>query len=109
VRARGAFLPAVLFVLMMVGCDLAPLPSDGTVVRDSAGIVIVENDPALPAWGDGGWTIEADPEVRIGSVDAEGPEQFHRVVHARFLGDGRIAVEPIGNHISITCPCPSDP
>lgn len=90
--ALVAILSPVAVSLTVPGCDAVPAPGDGTVMRDSAGLVIVENDPALPAWGDGGWTLDPDPVLAIGAVDAEGPEQLHRVTHSRFLPGGEIAV-----------------
>lgn len=87
-----AFLSSIGLSLGMAGCDTAPAPGDGTVVRDSADLVIVENDPVLPGWGDEGWTLDPDPVVRIGAVDAEGPEQLFGVMHSRFLPGGEIAV-----------------
>lgn len=61
------------------------------VVRDSAGITIVENvvaDSSAWRW----WPVRSVPEVEIGTVDGEGPTSLHRVVGVVRLSDGRVAV-----------------
>ncbi len=61
------------------------------VVRDSAGITIVENHAA--AWTDGNaWTLAADPSLSIGAL--EGPEEYQlfRVSGALRLPNGGLFV-----------------
>jgi hypothetical protein len=61
------------------------------VVRDSAGIRIVENGTSV--WGEGeGWTVAPEPSLVIGEV--EGPDAYllYGVRGARRLEDGRIVV-----------------
>jgi len=61
------------------------------VVRDSAGITIVEN--AAPVWPESqGWRVADEPSLTIGVL--EGPEEYQlfRVRSAIRLDDGRIAV-----------------
>jgi hypothetical protein len=63
----------------------------GPVVRDSAGVQIVEN--TAPAWRDGeGWTVAAEPTVDIGVADGAPEYQFGQVAGAVRLSDGRIVV-----------------
>jgi hypothetical protein len=63
----------------------------GAMVRDSAGIRIVQND--APAWKEGqGWTVSDTPAVDIGVAEGEAAYQFSRVAGAVRLSDGRIAV-----------------
>ena len=66
VRSTG--IPATLglvAVLFSVGCGAGERGSAGPVVRDSAGIVIIEN--AAPLWGKGEeWRVAAEPLVDIG-------------------------------------------
>jgi hypothetical protein len=81
-----------LLVCLIAGCGAGgPAGGTGVVVRDSAGITIVENptpdDSAANAW----WRIEG-PELDIGGIDAEEPYALFRVTDAILLNDGRIAI-----------------
>ena len=79
-----------LLVLPLVACtDSAPRNSRA-LVRDSAGIRIVEN--TTPQWQDGEeWYLRPEPVVEIG--DADGPEyELFRVGNAFLLDDGRIGI-----------------
>jgi hypothetical protein len=70
-----------------VGCTAADERSAGPVVRDSAGIRIVENTAA--AWEDGEeWTIDPEPVLTIGGEE----DPLFRVSRVVRLSDGRIAV-----------------
>jgi hypothetical protein len=61
------------------------------VVRDSAGVRIVEN--ARPAWGEGeGWRSSPEPLVDVGLAEGDAAYQFGRVAGALRLDDGRIVV-----------------
>jgi hypothetical protein len=61
------------------------------VVRDSAGVKIVEN--SAPAWKEGqGWRLSAEPALDIGMVDGPPEYQFGRVTGAVRLGDGTVVV-----------------
>ena len=79
-------------VLLLVACH------DGTehrraeaVVRDSAGIRIVENID--PVWRDEeGWTVAPEPSLTIGEVDGPDAYLLYRVRGARRLEDGRVVV-----------------
>ncbi len=63
----------------------------GPVVRDSAGVRIVEN--TRPAWAEGeGWRVAAEPLVDIGGADEEPAYQFGWVAGVLGLPDGRIVV-----------------
>ena len=67
----------------------------GSLVRDSAGIRIVENakpleESRLP------WRIGPEPTVSIGVLEGEEPYMLHHVSHAARLSDGRIAVANAG-------------
>lgn len=71
-------------------------PADTTpVVRDSAGITIIEN--VGPAWPEGeGWRIDATPLVDIGMLEGPPEYQLFRVNDAVRLSDGRIVVANAG-------------
>ncbi|HEV2735173.1 MAG TPA: hypothetical protein VGV85_10055, partial [Longimicrobiaceae bacterium] len=63
----------------------------GPVVRDSAGVKIVEN--SAPAWGEGqGWRLAAEPALDIGMLDGPPQYQLGRVTGAVRLGDGTVVV-----------------
>jgi len=84
----------LLATLMVVtGCGGSPpMPP---VVRDSAGVTIVENFG--PTWGDNeGWSLSETPTLSIGD-EARGEDyMFERVVGALRLHDGTIVVANSG-------------
>ncbi|UCC73472.1 MAG: hypothetical protein JSV86_02610 [Gemmatimonadota bacterium] len=69
----------------------------GAVVRDSAGIEIVEN--TAPKWPEGfGWRLSEEPTLEIGEPDGDPMYQFYEVADARRLSDGRIVAANSGTH-----------
>jgi hypothetical protein len=61
------------------------------VVRDSAGIRIVQNE--APAWKKGEeWTVDAEPVADLGVADGDEHQQFGRVADAVRLSDGTLLV-----------------
>lgn len=81
--------PPVLLVAILGACA-ADATTRNAVVRDSAGIAIVEIHASLP--DEGALQLGAEPLVDIGVVDGAPEYQFYRVVGAGRLSDGRIAV-----------------
>ena len=73
------------------GGDSGALPAEAFVVRDSAGIRIVENE-----WPEGGpatvWRAEDVPIVRIGELAGVPEYLLHRVDDVLRLEDGRIVI-----------------
>ena len=65
------------------------------VIRDSAGVRIVEN-PRPPADSRLGWQVGAEPSVSIGALEGEEPYLLDRVRGALTMADGRIVVANIG-------------
>lgn len=93
-RTRGIGIAATT---LLAACVAGDAPGSGNAVRDSAGVVIVENRAA--AWADAGrWTVAAEPAVRIGRIDGPAEYQLSRVIGATRLSDGRIAVADAGTH-----------
>ncbi|MGE0555148.1 MAG: hypothetical protein AB7R55_17095 [Gemmatimonadales bacterium] len=86
---RSAVASLAFCVAASSGCGA---PDDRTgVVRDSAGVVIVEN--RAPRWTAGqGWRVPADPTVVIGGSASPDDEQFAGAIAATRLRDGRILV-----------------
>jgi len=90
-------LSMVVVALVTAGCQSDAAGRDPlAVVRDSAGITIVENTSPDDSTNNVWWRIEG-PEVSIGGIDAEEPYALYRVTDALRLNDGRIAVASSGS------------
>ena len=87
----------ILVTLVALACQAgdAPVRQSGTVVRDSAGIRVIEN-PRPPDGSRLDWRIGPEPTVSIGQVEGEEPYMLHRVRDATRLPDGRIVVANSG-------------
>lgn len=85
---------ALLLLAPLAACEPAVQPSS-PAVRDSAGVLIVDNSSFR--WKDGrGWRVSERPLLDIGVVEG-GPEyQFEDVKAALRLADGRIVVADNG-------------
>lgn len=81
---------AILLLLAVCACSGDRGVTAG-VVRDSAGVAIVEHGEADWAAG-ASWTIPDSPAVAIGAATAEEPYQLFRVTDAERGSDGRIYV-----------------
>ena len=80
--------------LCAVGCgDANNTPEAGLRVEvdDSAGVTIVENDPAAPD-SRLPWQLGEQPSVSIGSVNSGEPDELFAVRDAMRLADGRIVI-----------------
>ena len=85
----AAVLAASLAVF--AGCQDGQAPAGSTfVVRDSAGIEIVES--ATPAWNGDGWSVSRMPSLVIGQMQGDERYLFGDVAGAVVLRDGRIAI-----------------
>jgi hypothetical protein len=90
---------AVIALATLAACgDATPAATAAEpVVRDSAGITIVENQ--APAWPQGqGLRLVGQPALEIGMMDGPDAYQLHQLVDARRLADGAIAVANAGSH-----------
>jgi hypothetical protein len=97
--ARPSLLPVLTLacVLVAAGCEAsdAGFPHGHVVVRDSAGVTIVENPAGAEEHAPRG-TLDPVPLVEIGGgAEAEGPFQFTHVPGALALPDGRIVIQEI--------------
>ena len=110
VRVLAVFLTFSLATAAACAPEDAPPTVLDTEVRDSAGVVIVEN--ARPPEGSRlGWRIGPEPTVSIGVVEGEEPYMLHWAFSSVRLLDGRIVVansgsqelrvfDPSGNHLA---------
>ena len=92
VRSTG--IPATLglvAVLFSVGCGAGERGSAGPVVRDSAGIAIVENGEPIWAAGEG-WRVLEEPAVDIGVLDGDPVYQLFDARDAARLASGEIVI-----------------
>jgi hypothetical protein len=84
-------LPHLVALTVVLGACGTDVPNDLSVIRDSAGITIVENAPdaaeRVPRWA-----IGPDPSLSIGVAEGNPGYEFHRVLDAALLSDDRIAV-----------------
>lgn len=102
-RALVVGVAAAVVLLGSTATDPVRAQEDGAVIRDSAGVTVVENAPldenGQVGVGPGadGLRLAASPALEIGSVSGEGPEAFHRIQGAVRLSDGRIAVADGGS------------
>lgn len=66
------------------------------LVRDSAGVEIVEN--TAPAWNDrSAWTVSPQPALEIGRQRGDPAYQFDQIAGVIRLGDGRLVVADGGS------------
>ena len=86
-------LACCLLLLLLAACNRGN-PPDTVVVRDSAGVRIVES--VTPQWtAETAWRLSAEPLVDIGGGDTD-EQQLFRVVGALRLADGSIVVANAG-------------
>ncbi len=83
----------VVAALIATGCEPAAVPPVpvGPVIRDSAGIRIVEHTAAA-AGASPGWTLGTAPALSLGTVDGDPAHELFGVEDALRLDDGTILV-----------------
>lgn len=91
VATGGSVALAAVTLTLTIGCGAGDAGRPATVVRDSAGIEIVENR-LPPADAGGEWRVGAEPVLRIGVLEGDEVYQLFQVSGAARLRDGRIAV-----------------
>lgn len=88
-----------ILAVMAGACGGDRAASRDPVVRDSAGIRIVENDHTQPEWtAEAAWRLSEEPVTRIGNLDGDAGNVLFRVSDARRLADGSILVVNSGSH-----------
>ncbi len=85
-------------LLAAIGLGACSSPADQSVamVRDSAGIPIIESTE--PVWDEGlGWTVEQSPALDLGAVGSGPAYEFYVVTDADRLPDGSVVVADDGS------------
>lgn len=87
----------ILLMPFLTNCAGQDTSSGGgpSVVRDSAGIRIVEN--TRPSFGRSVWRLSADPAVTIGTAEGDENAQLYQVRDALRLDDGTIVIANAGS------------
>lgn len=75
----------------LAGCGAGTPEAPRVIQRDSAGIVIVENAPGMEL-NAGGWSVDQEPFLTIGSVDGDEGEFLYEVTGAHGLPEGGVAI-----------------
>jgi hypothetical protein len=79
-------------LLLLVGCE-PRTDREAVIVRDSAGITIVDSDGEQPGWAEGtAWTLSPRPRIQVGNQPYDPSQRIFRAEHARRTPDGGIAV-----------------
>jgi hypothetical protein len=95
-QSRGLVLAGCAAVLLLSACSGADDRANGAVVRDSAGVTIVEH-VAFAERQPAEWRLSAEPTVSIGEVEGDPRYQLHGVMRGVRLSDGRIAIANSGS------------
>lgn len=85
----------VLATAVLYACGGNSAGLAGTVVRDSAGIRIVQNPAEAP---DLRWSVSSQPVVQIGGTSAGEAYELFQIRGATRLADGRIVVANAGSY-----------
>lgn len=80
------------------GCGAGERAPSAALVRDSAGVTIVENGGSGEWGGDEAWRLSAEPVVDIGVFEGEAAYQLYQAMDAVRLSDGRIVIANAGTH-----------
>lgn len=86
----------IVLTCALSACGAGERAATGHMVRDSAGITIVEN--ASPVWTEATrWRVAPEPDLEIGVLEGEEVYQLNQVRGATTLADGRIVVSNAGS------------
>jgi hypothetical protein len=109
-RRRTSRLTPLVLTLALGACAGPSTSGGDSVIRDSAGITIVDNPDPLAA-DSSGWAVDTAPTLRIGTADGPEHYSFGRIAGFARLADGRIVIadgqanrihfyDPGGKHLS---------
>lgn len=82
---------SLFLTTLLPACQGGELPRSPVTIRDSAGIVIVENPPDM-AVNAGGWLVEPEPFFSVGTINGPEGSFLDDVTGAHRLQDGRVLV-----------------
>ncbi len=85
-----------VFLSLSLGCAPPEVVNSGPVVRDSAGIAIVENAITAPRWTTP-WVLSEEPTLRIGSTEGDTTQMLYQVTDTHLMEDGRVLVVNSGS------------
>ncbi len=94
-RSQAGALGALL--VFLTACGDGPREAAAVIVRDSAGVEIIENSGDLWLSQDR-WRASLEPVVRIGAVDGDDAYLFDRIRGIAALSDGRLVVANGGDN-----------
>jgi hypothetical protein len=95
VEVAKSWLPVAALTAVLMSCGGGAGP-EHVLVRDSAGIRIIEN--AVPEWSEGtGWTVEPEPWLDIGLADGDSAFLFSRIAGIAELETGEVVVADGGS------------
>jgi hypothetical protein len=82
-------------LVVATACVSESSSTGDVVVRDSAGITLVESSARL-SHGAASWSIDSVPDITIGVAEGEPAHQLYRIAGVAALRDGRILVVNAG-------------
>lgn len=86
----------VSILVVPVGCVDDPGARSGVIMRDSAGIQVIESQE--PRDSVLAWRLSAEPALTIGEVEGDDAQLLNRVFSADVLPDRRIVLSNSGSH-----------
>ena len=93
----AATIPIIIIAFTVSACSGGGSNTETFMVRDSAGIRIVEN--FAPVWGEGDeWQLSEQAVCDIGAQEGDPDYELYRVPNAMRLPDGRIVIANSGTH-----------
>ena len=83
---------ALASVLLLAACE-PRVTREAMIVRDSAGITVVDSDGNQPAWtSETAWRLSARPRIQVGNQPYDPSQRIFGAEHARRMPDGGIVV-----------------
>lgn len=92
----GHKISAAVILILLTGCTVRDSTPGSVLVRDSAGIRIIEHTQETPEHTS--WELDPEPVLRIGNLLGSEEESLFRVRGARRLSDSRVAVINAGTY-----------
>ncbi len=91
-RGPQPFASALACALAMAACE-PRVDREAVIVRDSAGVTIVDSDGNQPAWTlETAWRLVPRPAIQVGNQPYDPSQRIFGAEHARRMPDGGIVV-----------------